>query len=99
MQTPIQFRPDETLAFETVTADLSRFSVLLGAHPNAQFELDLSHVKRCDSAGLAFLVEVKRLCGVQGANIVFQGIPEVIEALAIFCGIKDLLWGEELTNG
>lgn len=52
---------------------------------------DLSEVHHCDSAGLALLIEAKRLSGEQNKTCEIDGMPKAIQALAEFCGVDAML--------
>jgi phospholipid transport system transporter-binding protein len=94
MQQPIVFYPAEYLTFETVLSDLNRFLVLLDAHPKARFLFDLSKVLQCDSAGLALLIEAKRLCKLKHNRLLIQNMSDTMLGLATFCGVSNLFLGE-----
>jgi phospholipid transport system transporter-binding protein len=53
--------------------------------------LDLSNVVQCDSAGLALLIEAKRLCLKHHKILILEGMPKVISAWAKFCGVEAIL--------
>lgn len=80
----------ESLTFATIEHERARF---LAYCSNNQGELvvDLGKTTRCDSAGLAFLIEVKRLGTVQGRLSQIINMPQEIRALAEFYGINNLL--------
>ncbi len=86
----IAFTPSAELAFHTVMSDLSKFRSLMMQAEVQEVCIDLSGVSLCDSAGLALLIEAKRLCVSHGKALVIQKIPEQVRALAEFCGVKDL---------
>ena len=90
MTQPIAFAPAELLTFGTVSSELNRFSSVLKAHPDASFEFDLSQVIQCDTAGLAFLIEVKRLCTLKKNGFIVKEMPHMMVDLATFCGVNNL---------
>jgi phospholipid transport system transporter-binding protein len=93
MRESIQFSPAEDLSFETVLQELNRFKRLLHNNQSAAFGVDLSQVSHCDSAGLALLIEIKRLCAIKKNKLMMQNVPNQLLDLAEFCGVKQLLLG------
>lgn len=57
----------------------------------ASVEVDLSNVKRTDSAGLALLLEWIRRAGAAATDICFANIPEKIHAIAVTADVDELL--------
>ncbi|MDF1677973.1 MAG: STAS domain-containing protein [Legionellaceae bacterium] len=94
MQEPIVFFPVEVLTFYTVSSELKRFSALLRANMGASFVMDLSKVLECDTAGLALLVEAKRLCALKHGRLFIKNMPDAMVDLATFFGIAHLFLGE-----
>lgn len=70
------------LTFPTVSTLLTQFM----QHPKPQL-VDLSAVIRVDSAGLAFLIEIRR----QQPHIVFKHLPHSLLKLAEVNGVLTLL--------
>lgn len=85
------FKPSNQLTFETVTENRQRFMVLLQHKQFASIHCDLSDVDKCDSAGMAFLVEARRLCQQQRTVLMIEYIPSEIRALAKLYGIEQIL--------
>ena len=85
------FIPSPDLTFDTVQSDSQRFLALLSDSKLAVVRLDLSEVKHCDSAGLALIIEAKRLCHQYHKTLVIEGIPRAISTLAEFCGVEAML--------
>lgn len=85
------FRPSSELTFGTVQADSKRLRTLLRDEKATQVRLDLRDVIHCDSAGLALLIEAKRLSKQYHKALVIEGMPKVISALAEFCGVEAML--------
>lgn len=56
-----------------------------------ELEIDLSEVKRTDSAGVALLVAWAREAREHGNVVCFANIPEQIRAIADACGVKAIL--------
>ncbi|MCH9755800.1 MAG: STAS domain-containing protein [Gammaproteobacteria bacterium] len=98
MTNPVVFFPAEVLTFDTVSSDLKRLSATLNTHSEVPFLFDLGKVSECDSAGLAFLIEAKRLCALKKNDFRIKNISKAMVDLATFCGIKHLLL-EELADG
>lgn len=91
------FFPSTFLTFETVSGDLKRFLTMLKAGQANHFLFDLAHVVSCDSAGLAFLVEVVRLCKLKNKKLTIKHISDAMLDLATFCNIRYIF--EELLDG
>lgn len=89
----ITFTPSNALLFSTVMSDLSKFRLLLTKSEDAGVCIDLSAVSQCDSAGLALLIEAKRLCALHDKSLVIEGMSNQVKALAEFCGVQ-ALWSE-----
>jgi phospholipid transport system transporter-binding protein len=81
------FKPADPLTLDTVMARLSLFYDTVIQDTSGKLFLDLSAVKHCDSAGLAWLIAVKKLCRKRNKTLEIQGMSEKIQALAEFCGI------------
>jgi phospholipid transport system transporter-binding protein len=62
--------------------DLFEQSRLAMASAGASCEVDLRHITRTDSAGLALLVGIARLCRERGKTTRMQGAPDQLLALA-----------------
>jgi len=85
------FVPKEVLTFDTVQSDNLRFLQWLQNNKLKNVRLDLSNVVQCDSAGLALLIEAKRLCLKHHKVLSIIGMPKVISAWAKFCGVEAML--------
>lgn len=86
------FKPVKDLTFDSVPDESTRLmSILRDSKTVSKIVFDLSQVSRCDSAGLALLIDVKRLCKKHDKSLSFQGISDNIMALASFSGIEDVL--------
>lgn len=86
------FKPVNQLTFETVTADRLRLIDLLRSEQLDEIHCDLSDVTVCDSAGLALLIDIRRLCLKYHAKLVLQPIPEDVRALAIVYGVEQIFY-------
>jgi phospholipid transport system transporter-binding protein len=85
------FKPANELTFSTVQHDSVRLQKILASERIHLLWLDLSHVEYCDSAGLAFLIEAKRLCIQSHIILEIKHVPQVICRLAKFCGVEDMI--------
>ena len=90
------FKPSNALTFDTVTEQRSRFAALLASQPTSSMHCDLTDMKTCDSAGLAFLIDVKRLCASQNTALIIEHAPVDVLALAKLFGIEKILDNEEI---
>ena len=89
------FAPSTQLTFDTVESDRKRLFTYLQSRDVRDLYLDMSGVKRCDSAGLALLIEAKRLCMRLKKPFNIVGMPDAIHDLATFCGVDVILLGIE----
>ena len=71
--------------------DSERLLTFLRDTKAVQVHLDLCAVTQCDSAGLALLIEAKRLCKQYSKTLIIDGMPKAIYALAEFCGVEAML--------
>ncbi len=85
------FKPSCELTFDTVQKDSQRLLKLFRDNNTTSLHLDLSEVVQCDSAGLALLIEAKRLCKHYNKPLTIEGLPKAISALAEFCGVDAML--------
>lgn len=90
MSTPA-FEPSSNLTFDTVESDRTRLLKYVQAPESELVRLDLSQVKQCDSAGLALLIEAKRLCRRYNKPFEIVAMPNLIHDLAEFCGVEAIL--------
>lgn len=81
---------NHSLTFDTVAAHYKQL-VALYRKNNGKVVLDMSDVKECDSAGLAWLIEARRASHSQGIALFIEKVPEKISALARFYGLEVLL--------
>ena len=85
------FKAESELSFRSVVTIRERIVNLVRTDPGSVFCLDLTAVSHCDSAGLALLIETKKLCVQQGKGFKLIGVPAKTQALAEFCGVHDIL--------
>lgn len=87
----INFKPGTELTFKTVVAEHAKLLKALTIDKKPSFCLDLSDVIHCDSAGLAFLIEAKKLCQQKNKTFEVVGISSEALSLAEFCGVKSII--------
>lgn len=85
------FIPAENLTFTTVEAERKRLLNYCSTSKNQLLIINLKQVSQCDSAGLAFLIEFKRLARRYKKQSKIEEMTEAIGALAEFCGVNQLL--------
>mgnify|MGYP000178516782 CR=1 FL=1 len=85
------FKPNRELTFDTVRPDSHRLLKLLCDKKTSKICFNLQEVVRCDSAGLALLIEAKRLCKQYGKQLSIEGMSEDMQVLAKFCGVEAML--------
>jgi phospholipid transport system transporter-binding protein len=85
------FKPGRALTFNSVVEIRAKLYQALMADGSARFCLDLSDVKQCDSAGLALLIEARKLCKKNNKILAIIGMPSETQSLAEFCGVKGIL--------
>lgn len=95
------FKPADSLTFATVEEERKRFISHCEAKKRAQedsllIEIALQQVTQCDSAGLAFLIETKKIAQQHGIALMMHQMPETACALAEFYGLRTFLEHKEL---
>lgn len=78
--------PADELSFASVPSWLARADALI-----ADGRLDLSGVRRADSAGLALLLELSRRAKQRGQTLTLQGANPQVTGLAAFFGLEGIL--------
>ncbi len=76
---------------ETVPDLLPRLAAHLAQHAGEQICINLQDVTRSDSAGLALLVECRRLARLQQGRLCFEALPEQMQHMAQISGLSDFL--------
>ncbi len=79
------------MTFATVQSDCERLVKYFREVTSNLVKLDLSEVTHCDSAGLALLIEAKRLSAVRNKTCEVEGMSKAVHALAEFCGVDAIL--------
>lgn len=85
------FKPGSELTFNSVTSVYTSLSNAVTKKKEINICLDLSEVTRCDSAGLALLIELRRLCQHHKKTLEINGVPSQLQSLAEFCGVSRML--------
>lgn len=85
------FKPTNELTFDTVVENRDELCKSIKSSQSDQFCLDLSQVSHCDSAGLALLIEAKKLCEKSAKSFALSGMSIKTKSLAEFCGVNSLL--------
>jgi len=83
------FIPSGDMTFHTVEKDRQRLLKFCRTL-EGPLTLDLRTVAHCDSAGLAFLIEAKRLAIEKNIECCIVGMNKTIHALAEFCGVDKM---------
>ncbi|AHE67458.1 STAS domain-containing protein [Legionella oakridgensis] len=91
MQQSLEFKLSNELTFDTVESDYKRLLKAIQDNDTKNFCLDLQHVTECDSAGLALLIEAKRLCKQYDKSLLIHGMSKDIYALAKFGGVEVMI--------
>lgn len=86
-----QVKLSKNLTLHTVQDAIDRLLLQLAHISHIDIDFDLSEVKKCDSAGLAFLIETTIICGKKNINYSFSSIPDEIYSLAQFSGVEWIL--------
>ncbi|KTC88665.1 STAS domain-containing protein [Fluoribacter dumoffii] len=87
----VYFKPGADLSFKSVVAMRSKLYQALREDKSGKFGLDLSDVRHCDSAGLALLIEARKLCKKNNKTFEIIGVPAETQSLAEFCGVRGIL--------
>lgn len=85
------FKFSSELTFNTANTHLAALTTFVKQSKSNLLFIDLSNVTQCDSAGLALLIEIKRLCKRMKKSLTIANIPATVLALAEFCGVDSLL--------
>lgn len=85
------FKPSSEMTFVTVQVDCERLYHYYKETNTLPLRIDLSGVTYCDSAGLALLIEAKRLSKAKNKSCKIEAMPKIVQALAEFCGVAQIL--------
>jgi phospholipid transport system transporter-binding protein len=86
---PGRFRVSGPMTFATVTGLLRQSADRFAQGERA--EVDLAEVEESDSAGLALLIEWKKIARRQGGSVRFTNMPPQLTALARISEVDELL--------
>ena len=86
------FIPMEEMIFETVEQDKLLLRQFLNKFEEKEWKFDLSKVNLCDSAGVALLIEAKRLSKHKNIKCHFHGVSDSMQSLIRFCGVEKILF-------
>lgn len=89
------FKPECHLTIDTVTADRRRFVSLINGTQSNTIHYDLSEVQAFDSAGLALLIDARRLCHHRQITLVIAPLSKELCALATLYGLEAILLSKE----
>lgn len=84
-----KFAVQGDMSFDTANSILHTSERKFAEHTS--LDIDLSGVKRADSAGLALLLEWKAQARSRSADIHFQEIPDSLLAIARTCEVEELI--------
>ncbi len=87
----VLFKPGIELTFKSVVDVREQLYKILMNSTSNHFTLDLGEVIHCDSAGMALLIEARRLCKKNNKAFEIVGLSTKTQSLADFCGLKDIL--------
>lgn len=85
------FKPVKPITFATADSYYKQLMTVFRTSKGSDLVICLSEVSHCDSAGLALLIEAKRLAIKYNKNLVIEGMTEVVRDLAVFCGVENIL--------
>lgn len=88
------FELTQALTFATVPELYTQLQGVLKETTAACFCVNASQVTQCDSAGLALLIEMRRLCAHRQMRFELQDMPTQVVALARSNGVY-----QEVLNG
>ncbi len=86
----LRFMLPKTLTFDTVAANARRFMQMMHHQTQTDVVVDASDVTACDSAGLALLLEVRRVCKAQLCSLTIEGLRQNMLDLATFYHVDEL---------
>lgn len=85
------FLPEKTLVFAAAMLNWRRFEQFSQQCQERTVVIDLKHVEKCDSAGLAFLIEAKKCCYQQQKRCHVINIPSEMLSLVQFCHLEAVI--------
>lgn len=85
-------KPQGQLILANSDAFSVRFKAELLGDKSGKICMDLSGITQCDSAGLAWLIESKKLSKQYNKSLSMINVPDTIKNLARFCGVEEILF-------
>jgi phospholipid transport system transporter-binding protein len=85
------YKPSSNLSFETVEQERTKLIQFIEDKDNASIRLDLSELNQCDSAGLALIFDIQKICKKLGKEMSIEQMPMDTKNLAAFYGVQNLL--------
>ena len=85
-----EFKTAAVITFDTVQQEHARLQHFIDSTHEDTVILDMSSIEQCDSAGLALMIEAKRLADSGHKACQFRAIPESVWNLARFCGVESV---------
>jgi ABC-type transporter Mla MlaB component len=73
------------LTLDNISEQINAVSELL--LPRTELEINLSNIQRIDSAGVAFLLEIKKIASTKSCKVKLTSIPSIISHL---CHLYDI---------
>ena len=86
------FKPENALTFEFVADNKQKFMKVLQDSDLMSIHCDLSEVESCDSAGMALLIGMRRLCSQSDKELSIHPIPQPVRALAKLYGVEAIVY-------
>lgn len=90
MSTSLNLQLADNLTISTVQSTRDRLLSQLKNKNTADISINLCNVARFDTAGLALLIDIKKVSKQHSKKINFCEVPESIKSLAEFYGVADL---------
>lgn len=87
----LTYKLSKNLTFNTVENERNKLIAFIENKEHDRICLDLGELSICDSAGLALIFDIKKLCHRLGKHLHIQAIPEDAQNLAAFYDVQDLL--------
>lgn len=86
------FQSSPHLTFETVQTEHRRLMKILRSKKDVTgLVWDLENIVRCDSVGLALLIQTKRFCTTHTLSFETMNMPQSLYSLAEFYGVNVVL--------
>lgn len=79
------------LSFDTAEVALKEVKKFIGNYLNDTLSVDLHEIHSCDTAGLAYLIELKRFCLLHGKILNLVNIPTMVLDLIKLYELEEIL--------